>query len=74
MIRFRNIKVGGFLTGKVADTGKDISLHIVILCYFILIIVTVRKKWSLHGMKSHPPVSGDCWWQLEKVDSECFYG
>ena len=33
MIRFRNIKVDGFLTGKAADTGKDISLH---YCYIML--------------------------------------
>ena len=44
------------------------------LYHFTLLIVTVRKKWSLHGMKRLPPVSGDCWWQLEKVDPDHFDG
>ena len=74
MIRFRNIEVDGFLVGKAAYTGKNSPLHYYYNYHFILLIATVRKKWSLYGMKRLPPTSGHCCWQLEKVDCDHFYG
>ena len=36
-------------------------------CLFV--VVGARKRESVHGIQKAPPLSGDCFWQLEKANA-----
>ena len=64
---------GSILTDSLPDAVKEeiISEGIYLLYYNILILVVIvggRKRESSHGIQKAPPLSGDCFWQLEKSE------
>ena len=49
--------------------GKHINRISLKILIIIFVAVGARKRQAVHGIQKAPPVSGDCFWQLEKTDN-----